>query len=774
MRRRIPVHRLFSIHSFYALNTLYSVTFSLYHRNQPPPQTQLPNSTILMFTPSAPLVALTTFLATSVHAAPAAEPVPAPVSLAGKYQYAAAFATWDGDTCYTGAQHDHAEPDGVCQHLPGKGLTIWWLAPGCIKRRRGVISLSLLFFGTAQSLTTSQSNIGQMKDVRAGKAKFPNLINAGGSEMSIPIRFIYTGLKRKDAIAKFQMSTVQRFAGTRGNTIIEEDRMDCWNWNLVTDYQFEGNLYLDRRCDSPNALLSKTSFCVSLVDELCVSHSPVLPFQNTSNDAKSSNGTNLPTKHLAVTKRLNFCGHYRLSKRMILFLVGPNLASHDEGCGFSRDINAYGCGNPISRLTPERYSLHYNITVPVGSKIIRKIDEHVVDALTMHEPPKTVTESAIVGTIAIDYSEGSDSYTTRPNHVASGHNSGVCFICTNSELPIQTLGLALRLQRLLFVLLPQYSLPISRTPNSRKVADKYCFGCYGWGCHSVAHILDGNWNPCSATDLRLEQISSQRWEPGHLPANNTIASEGYIAAPYQEVEEVFLYVLGGQTYLLWQGSFKKSSIAYHFGWAWMRRCVFRTDVLCRAWLACLMGGTHLLLKPLQFKVMNKLPLTSEEMNSSQGWLLLTDRHFRPILDLVLLSPPESMSQVLVPIGRALAWEAFPFMIMGTPNVSFRPSPWAFLYTRKRITSYDPTPELRITTDDQNIEIAMFVITYKTYQMSAERKVVIVKARNIAKTMADEQQLTGPAVEASALPPHRKILANLMQWHGCRTKIARNE
>lgn len=81
-----------------------------------------------MFFLTTLLLAFSTFFPTFTYAAPAA--VAAPVPLAGKYQYAATFATHDEFFC-KGAQHDRAEPDGVCQHLSGYTMQIWWLAPGC-------------------------------------------------------------------------------------------------------------------------------------------------------------------------------------------------------------------------------------------------------------------------------------------------------------------------------------------------------------------------------------------------------------------------------------------------------------------------------------------------------------------------------------------------------------------------------------------------------------------------------------------------------------------
>jgi hypothetical protein len=63
-------------------------------------------------------------------AAAAPEVVGAPLEARGKYTTAVSFGTFSDAGCSSG-QSDHISADGECNHLPGQGLKIWWLAEGC-------------------------------------------------------------------------------------------------------------------------------------------------------------------------------------------------------------------------------------------------------------------------------------------------------------------------------------------------------------------------------------------------------------------------------------------------------------------------------------------------------------------------------------------------------------------------------------------------------------------------------------------------------------------
>ncbi|KAK3690488.1 hypothetical protein B0T22DRAFT_515996 [Podospora appendiculata] len=80
--------------------------------------------------PSILSTLLTSILAVTT-AAPLATATPIDTrAAAGKYDPAVSLATFSDTNCYQG-QQDVSQPDGVCYDLPGQGMKIWWLAPGC-------------------------------------------------------------------------------------------------------------------------------------------------------------------------------------------------------------------------------------------------------------------------------------------------------------------------------------------------------------------------------------------------------------------------------------------------------------------------------------------------------------------------------------------------------------------------------------------------------------------------------------------------------------------
>ncbi|OAQ60734.1 hypothetical protein VFPPC_06832 [Pochonia chlamydosporia 170] len=75
-------------------------------------------------------ISLRTILVAALTCAATAQPVEDLIDKRGKFNPAVAMATFSDTSCTRG-QRDFHQPDGVCYDLPGQGMKIWWLAPGC-------------------------------------------------------------------------------------------------------------------------------------------------------------------------------------------------------------------------------------------------------------------------------------------------------------------------------------------------------------------------------------------------------------------------------------------------------------------------------------------------------------------------------------------------------------------------------------------------------------------------------------------------------------------